>query len=606
MTKLAYKAISWLTACVILCATLATQAVAAPYAALVMDARTGQVLHSENADTRLHPASLTKMMTLYIAFQAISRGEVSLETPITVTQAAASQPPSRLGLRNGQRIQLQYLIRAAAIKSANDAATAIGIGISGSEQAFAARMNATARAMGMNNSHFISMNGLTTEGHYSTARDMSILGRHLIYDFPQYYNLFSRRSADAGIATVRTTNSRLLDNYSGADGIKTGYTQAAGYNLTASAERGNVRIIATVFGATSNADRHARITRLLDQGFANAPRNARVRTPDAPPAFQSAPPAAAPASPPARPQAAPDDNFDMNALIAAVSASAGSNAPAPTVPQAASALRPMARPGQAPSPVAEAVAVAVAEAPAEPVPLPFQMIDNADLSAITSEEPEEAGGTTDAIEAAIMMASATPVTRPMMRPATATTVVASAEPAPVPTAIPVAEAAPEREPAPQPEAAPVVTAAVSPEEAPIALEAAFGSTPAQPETLAMLDDGPQTSGETRPTTVIMTTAEITPAASTGAQPQVVSRMSTSGGRLYGVSIGRFNSSYAAERELMRVAMMEAGLLSSSQRTVSQSPRGFDANFTGMTREEAELACGRLQARSMACTLLDTN
>ncbi|ADO42054.1 Probable penicillin-binding protein [Ketogulonicigenium vulgare Y25] len=285
MAQLAGKARLGLLAFIILCAAMMSHAFAAPYAALVMDARTGQVLDSENADTRLHPASLTKMMTLYIAFQAIERGEVSLNSQVTVSANAAAQPPSRLGLRAGQRIELQYLIRAAAIKSANDAATAIGVGISGSEEAFAARMNATARAMGMNNTHFISMNGLTTNGHYSTARDMTILGRHLIYDFPQYYNLFSRRSADAGIATVRTTNSRLLDNYQGADGIKTGYTQAAGYNLTASAERGNVRIIATVFGATSNADRHTRITRLMDRGFANAPRNARLRPPEAPPAF---------------------------------------------------------------------------------------------------------------------------------------------------------------------------------------------------------------------------------------------------------------------------------------------------------------------------------
>ena len=184
---------------------------AAPYAAMVMDARTGEVLHSRNADTQLHPASLTKMMTLYIAFEAVSRGEIGLDTVVTIPAQAAAEPPSKLGLRTGQKIRLRYLIRAAAIKSANDAATAIGIAISGSEAAFARRMNRTAKAMGMTRTNFKNAHGLTEAGHVSTARDMSILGRHMIYDWPQYYNLFSRRSADAGMKSVNNTNRRFLN-----------------------------------------------------------------------------------------------------------------------------------------------------------------------------------------------------------------------------------------------------------------------------------------------------------------------------------------------------------------------------------------------------------
>ncbi|MCB1312304.1 MAG: D-alanyl-D-alanine carboxypeptidase, partial [Sedimentitalea sp.] len=218
---------------------------AAPYAAYVIDARTGEVLHSQNADARLHPASLTKMMTLYIAFEAVENGEISLDTKVKISSHAASEPPSKLGLRAGQTIALRYLIRAAAVKSANDAATAIGEAISGSESAFAKRMTRTARSLGMNNTTFKNANGLTADGHLSSAHDMTILGRHLLYDFPQYYNLFSRTSADAGIKTVPNTNRRLLADYRGADGIKTGYTRAAGFNLVASAERGNERIIAT-------------------------------------------------------------------------------------------------------------------------------------------------------------------------------------------------------------------------------------------------------------------------------------------------------------------------------------------------------------------------
>lgn len=257
-------------------------AMAAPYAAMVMDARTGEVLHSHNADTRLHPASLTKMMTLYIAFQAVERGEISLDTLVTVSAKAAAEPPSKLGLKAGQKIKLRYLIRASAVKSANDAATTIGEAISGSEAAFARRMNRTAKAMGMTRTTFKVMHGLTTPGHLSTARDMTILGRYMIYDYPEYYNLFSRQSTKVGGQTVYNTNRRLLGSYKGADGIKTGYTRAAGFNLVASAERGRERVIATVFGGRSSASRNAKVAELLDLGFRRAPSRTKIKKPDVP------------------------------------------------------------------------------------------------------------------------------------------------------------------------------------------------------------------------------------------------------------------------------------------------------------------------------------
>lgn len=252
---------------------------AAPYAAFVVDARTGEVLHSRNADTRLHPASLTKMMTLYLAFQAVESGQISLDKVVTISRNAASEPPSKLGLRTGQKIRFRYLIRAAAVKSANDAATAIGEALAGSESAFAKRMTATALQMGMTRTTFKNANGLTASGHLSTARDMTTLGRRLFYDFPDYYNLFSRRTADAGVKNVYNTNRRFLAAYKGADGIKTGYTNAAGFNLVASAERGGKRIIATVFGERSTAARNARVAELLDMGFNLAPSKVAVQKP---------------------------------------------------------------------------------------------------------------------------------------------------------------------------------------------------------------------------------------------------------------------------------------------------------------------------------------
>ena len=185
---------------------------AAPYAAMVIDARTGKTLHSENANTRLHPASLTKMMTLYVVFEAVEAGEISLDKKVRISRAAASEPPSKLGFREGQRVALRHLIRAAAIKSANDAATALGEAIEGSEAAFARRMNRTAKALGMTRTTFKNAHGLTEKGHLSTARDMTILGRHLFYDYPDYYHLFSRITHKAANKNVRNTNRKFLRN----------------------------------------------------------------------------------------------------------------------------------------------------------------------------------------------------------------------------------------------------------------------------------------------------------------------------------------------------------------------------------------------------------
>ncbi len=254
----------------------AAVAQASPYAALVMDARTGEVLHARNADTRLHPASLTKMMTLYIVFAEIKAGRMSLDQMVTISRNAAAEPPSKLGVSAGSRVSVRDLIRAAAVKSANDAATALGEAVSGSEAEFSRYMTRTARAMGMNNTQFRNAHGLTQSGHYSTARDMALMGQRLFYDHPEYYNLFSRTQTTAAGRTLNHTNRRFLNAYEGADGIKTGYTNAAGFNLVASARRGQERIIVSMFGGTSTAQRNARVAELMNMGFNRAPSTAMV------------------------------------------------------------------------------------------------------------------------------------------------------------------------------------------------------------------------------------------------------------------------------------------------------------------------------------------
>jgi D-alanyl-D-alanine carboxypeptidase len=471
---------------------------------MVMDARTGEVLHARNADTRLHPASLTKMMTLYVTFEAIRLGEITLDTQVRISQNAASEPPSRLGLRAGSTIRLRYLIRAAAIRSGNDAATAIGEAIEGSEAAFARRMNRTARALGMSRTTFRNAHGLTEDGHLSTAHDMTIMGRRLFYDYPQYYNLFSRREADAGIAQVRNTNRAVLNAYRGADGIKTGYTRAAGFNLVASAERGNVRIIATVFGGQSGAWRNQRIMELLDMGFARAPARATVRRP-ALPVYQNSPDDDAPAGRVTRP----------SGLVSR-------------------SLRPLTRPG--------------------PVP------------ALQQPDPEPAlvAAIEQAVGEALTPSAATPSA---VETVVATAIVATPEPRPEPE-----ETAPE----------PVASSSDVPSLPPVP------RPETDPEPQASLAVPPRPADPPAPAPVV------------AAEPEVVTRASSTGSRLYGVSLGTQPSHHAAERLLLRTALSETGTFSQTLRQVVPRGGGFEARFQGMTEDQAARACARLTARNIAC------
>ena len=218
------------------------------YAYVVADARDGKIINSHNSRQIVHPASLTKMMTLYLAFDAIRYGRLNLDQKVIISKNAASEPPSKFWYKPGQRVSIRYLIRASAIRSANDAATALGEAISGSEKKFINDMNLTAKKMGMNSTNFLNAHGLTEIGHYSTAKDMLILARRLMLDYPEYFNIFSRLETYASGKTIKNTNYKFLRQYNGASGIKTGYTNAAGHNLAASAKRGEKQLIGIIIG----------------------------------------------------------------------------------------------------------------------------------------------------------------------------------------------------------------------------------------------------------------------------------------------------------------------------------------------------------------------
>jgi D-alanyl-D-alanine carboxypeptidase len=233
----------------------------------VIDADSGAVLHAVDADEQTYPASLTKMMTLYMTFEALQQRRIQLEHRLSVSEFAASMSPSKLNLKPGSSIRLEEAILGVVTKSANDAAVVIAEALGGSEENFAAMMTQKARRLGMSRTYFENASGLPNTNQVTTARDMALLGRALIYDFPQYYPYFSTRSfVYAG--HVQANHNHLLANYDGADGIKTGFIRASGFNLVASAKRDGRRLIGVVFGGQSQPWRDGQMKRLLDQGFA--------------------------------------------------------------------------------------------------------------------------------------------------------------------------------------------------------------------------------------------------------------------------------------------------------------------------------------------------
>lgn len=238
------------------------------YAAIVMDAETGRILSQSNPDKVLHPASLTKVMTLLLAFDALREGRMSLRDRIEISEHAASMVPTKLGIRPGGTIRVEDAIRAMITKSANDVSVAMAEALGGTETRFARMMTARARQIGMTRTVFVNASGLHHPHQVSTARDMALLARHVIRDYPDYYRMFSIRSFKYGGEVMRNHN-RLMETYRGMDGMKTGYIGPSGFNLVASAVRDDRRLIGVVFGGRSTASRNARMAQLLDQGFAD-------------------------------------------------------------------------------------------------------------------------------------------------------------------------------------------------------------------------------------------------------------------------------------------------------------------------------------------------
>jgi D-alanyl-D-alanine carboxypeptidase len=235
-------------------------------AALLIEADTGKVLFAENATVPWYPASITKMMTTYVTLQAVRNRRIALDTLITISARAASQAPSKMGFKAGGQVTVDNALKMLMVKSANDMAVVLAEGVSGSVENFSAEMNRASRNLGMVQSNWVNPNGLPADEQISSARDLAILGRALIHDFPEYELYWNLQAIQMGKKVMRNYNT-LLGRYDGADGMKTGFICASGFNLVASATRNNKRLIAVVLGAKSGPYRGAKAAGLLERGF---------------------------------------------------------------------------------------------------------------------------------------------------------------------------------------------------------------------------------------------------------------------------------------------------------------------------------------------------
>lgn len=257
----------------LLAATLALAggipAASARNAQLLVDAADGRVLQSAEANTPWYPASLTKMMTAYVVFQAVEAGRLAWTDKITVSANAAGQSPTKFGLKSGQKITVEQAVKAMLVVSANDAAVALAETLAGSEASFAQMMTNVAHQIGMSRSQFRNASGLPDDAQITTAHDMAVLAMNILNEYPQHYHLFNLRSVTIGGRTLGTVNG-ILSSYPGADGMKTGFTCGSGYNLVASAVRDGKRLIGVILGGRNRGERAALMTALLNNGFGKA------------------------------------------------------------------------------------------------------------------------------------------------------------------------------------------------------------------------------------------------------------------------------------------------------------------------------------------------
>lgn len=416
------------------------------YAAFVVDASSGRVLFSKNADALRYPASLTKIMTAYVLFEELSAGRLTMDTQLRVSAHAAAQAPSKLGVKAGSTVSVRDAMLALMTRSANDCAVVIAENISGSEPAFARRMTATARRLGMRNTSYQNANGLPNPGQITTARDLAILGLAIQRQFPTYYRYFSTRSFRYKGQTI-TNHNRLMSQMAGIDGIKTGYIRASGFNLVSSIKRGNKRLVAVVMGGTSARARDQHMAELLNRYLPDAQPMQRdvvvaglqgsrgdVGTAPAPAVLATGTPLKLGRPQLAEVSADPDDKVAMAKVAAAKATETPLVAETGAAPKAAPSVPALPSPAERPEPAAAVVARADDAGETDDKVPSVPVLPAASPERPGTDEGEtdtaDAAGDEDAAPAAKVPAAEVPAASvPAVRPRTAPAAVAAAEPA---------------------------------------------------------------------------------------------------------------------------------------------------------------------------------
>ena len=565
---------------------------AAPYADIVVDANSGTVLHSTNPDAQRHPASLTKIMTLYLLFEQLEAGKLKLDSPLPVSKEAAGQMPTKLGLKPGSTLAVEDAIKGMVTRSANDAAVVVAEAIAGDEDAFAKLMTRKAQALGMSRTIYKNASGLPDSNQITTARDQSTLGRAVQERFPRYYKYFSIRTFVFRGQSIGNHN-HLLGRVEGVDGIKTGYVNASGFNLVTSVHRGNRYLVAVVMGGSSAGSRDAKMRDLISDKIAQA-------------SVKRTAPMVAEGSPP--PEAKPEPK-----AVAKVETK-----PEPKVAAKTEANKTEAKP----EPKAEA-RFAVASAVSLPVRLNSAPAGQTDLATTRTEsmaaaaQPRTAAGSTDPIRPVLVKtlsvkAGTTASLAPMHVSAPAPT-----EPAPVRAAAPVAAPAPvvaaKPEP-PTPQPAPVVVAAAKPEPAPAPFPppvAAKIEVPLPALVTASKPDVPALSfapiaAKAEPAAAPVASPARVAAAEPAPAPARASAPAAKPQHRSGwiIQVGAFPGEQEAKKRLASAQTKAAKLLTKAEAFTETVEKGgttlYRARFAGLDKDSAEAACKYLKRNDVEC------
>jgi D-alanyl-D-alanine carboxypeptidase len=555
-----------------------------PYASIVIDGNSGQVLHTANPDNLRHPASLTKIMTLYLLFEQLEAGKIKLDTRMPVSARAASQSPTKLGLEPGQSIDVDSAIKAVVTKSANDAAVVIAEAIGGDEDKFAQTMTRKARALGMTRTVYANASGLPNDEQVTTARDQALLGRAIQDRFPKYYRYFSTESFQYRGVAMRNHN-HLLGRVAGVDGIKTGYTQASGFNLVSSVHRGNRYIIGVVLGGTSGSSRDARMRQLIETHIAEASprRTAPLIAENLPP--EPAPPkskvASAPASKSETAQGGSRGRADASPTATIPTSSAANTVP--TTPRAGSneAIQPVL----VKTIIVKSGSIQTAAIAPLVTPTPQSSVAPANwTSAPASSVPQQA----ESVEAPAPPQLAPDAAPPGNRPG-----VLGVLPARPSAAAPTVEVA----------AAPAVqVASPTPAAASLPVSSQPAMTSAQPAPSSPQPPLPATQTPPSPTSNVeaaSSPSNAAPAVSLSAQPARVTHHGE-----WMIQVGAFPDEGQAKQRLVKAQHMAQGLLGKAdpftERIVKGSTELYRARFAGLDKDRAEAACRYFKKNEIAC------